>query len=139
MAHTILTTVVKHAVARHDYFEFYHTDGGGGGAELDVAIKPTGMNSAITDFEIEYLMIHWSTACISVNYLRVWISSVLGSAYNAGLLSLELSGVNEVLWGPPVPIKLLPGDQLLVSGTVSGGASNGNYMGIRACGWTIIG
>lgn len=139
MAHQILTTVKKHAVARHDYFEFYHSAGGGGGCELDLAIAPTGANSAVTDFELEYLLIHWSTACPSIVYLRVWVSSVLGSAYNANLFSLALSGVKDVMWGPEVPLKLLPGDQVLISGTVSGGASAGNYMGLRACGWTIIG
>lgn len=115
-------------VSRHDYF-IYYGSGGGAGTTLDEELAPE------TAFELDSIRLHLSVAHVSVEYLRIWVSSVFGSAHNLILLSLAISGVQDVLWVSNRTLVCQYGDKICASLCLS----SANIYGIAMTGWSITG
>ena len=116
-------TEKKIPVSRNYYFEYYDSDT----LSIDQSFDPS------TPFELDSIKLHMSVVHPSVVDLRVWVSSILGSAYDLVLLSLAMSDVKDVLWGPDRTMILNYGDALHISMN----ESTGIVWGLLVNGWSI--
>ena len=114
-------------VSRHEGFCFY----GESVTTLDAAVAPT------RPWELDSVRLHLISAIVSVVYLRIWLSCGTGMStpYNLLLLSLPMSGVLDVFWGPERTMILDYGDQLLISC----GATKAHEYGLAINGWAVTG
>ncbi len=117
------------------HFSFYHTNGANG--KISESIIP-GTDFAARVFELAELRLKFSIAFVSIEYLKVYLSSVKGSAYNFVLVSRLMSGSTDYRFNPAnsIPMRFLSDDHLVLEFS---NVSGTNVIGLEVQGWAAVG
>lgn len=116
------------------HFSFFHSNGANG--KISESVIP-GTDFAAKPWELAELRLVFSVAFVSVEYLKVYLSAVKGSAYNFVLISQNMSGSTDYRFNPTnsIPMRFLSDDHLVLElSTISGT----NVIGMEVQGWAAI-
>jgi len=116
---------------RWDQFHFF---------DSSVAVDSVGPINASLIFSVlwklEEMRFHFSTAVISVVYLKLKMSSIKNSSMNTILLSQSLNGVQDLTIQYSNPLLFYSNDTLII---IASTISTGNLLGMEAIGWAVRG
>lgn len=111
----------------HDeiYYGFYGEDGTIGDSVAPGAI-----------WKLKDIRIHASVAFVSVEYLVMYISAALGSAYNTKIYSANFSDTEDLFIHYSDPLLFLSGDQIVFELSMASGT---NIIGFQFQTWAARG
>ena len=115
---------------RWQHFNYFAT-GSAVGSYVSEAVAVTNGGP----WKLAEIRLHYSTAVGSVKYINIQVSSILGSAYNALLLSQDLNGVQDIFIQYFEPLLMMSGDTLNI---YTSQISVANQYGLQAIGWAVI-
>lgn len=103
-----------------------------------------GVNGAIADnvnpggkgwWKLAEIRVHFSTAFVSDNALTIKLSSILGSAHDITLYSVNVSGSTDIFIYYSYPLLFQSDDNILISLATKSGL---NVIGFTFIGWAVI-
>ena len=102
-----------------------------------------GENGTISDsiapgkpWKLNGFQVHFSVSFVSVEYLLIWLSSGLGSAYNTILFSRQVSQSTDIFVHYSNPLRFMSDDQLNFELSMASGT---NVIGFRFETWAARG
>lgn len=117
-------------------FTFYSTENGTNGS-VQQSLNASDLGRA-KRFSLKELRMHWSVPFTSIEYLKVYVSSINGSNFNYVILSQLMSDIQDyrTTWASGEEFTLYSDDHVVFE--MSCGSAN-NYYGLEIMGWTIEG
>lgn len=112
-------------------FVYYSDEDGTNGKITESLTSPGGQ-----PWKIGTIKVHLSSVFASVEYLKVYISSVNGSYHNYVILSQLMSGVQDLLVQFSQNFLLHSNDQVIFSWSLVSGV---NLFGLEVRGWAVQG
>lgn len=116
---------------RWDRFHFFET--------IDTSLPFTGDTESVNPtipFMIQEVRLHWSTAFVSAESIKMYLSSIKGSAYNILLFSHLMTNSTDIRYYYSAPLPFLSDDQIVLS---LSNISHANTLGIEVIGWAARG
>lgn len=120
---------------RFDEFSFYSTENGTNG-KFNESINYVSLGKP-RRFYLREIRMHWSSLFASIEYFKVYISSVLGSNFNYIILSQLMSDIQDfrVTWISD-EIGCFSDDHIVFEMSC---VSGNNLFGLEVKGWSIEG